>query len=377
MRTGLAISAIAHTALLALGLVSLGFAEPLQPAPVESIAVDLVPLSALSNVRLGSLQSDIVETPTPAVVQDDQPAEIVEPTGNTEENQARPEDNPEPSLLPTENTAPEAQPEPEPEPEPEARPVQPEVTPVEPATRPVVEAEPEPAAEAEPEPRPEPEPEPEAVAPDPELATPVDPVTPAEVAPQPMARLASLEEKRARFAESEKARKAAEKKKKEEEIRLAELEEAERLAVEEASQQRQQEAPADVFADISSIIDNNDPTGADTGEGGEPTLGKETGTAATLSQSELDGFVSAVKVCMSTSPAAVDAGVTADLLIALDPNGNVSDVQLISQPVTPLEVSYAREAMNAVRNCAPYSMLSPETYQNWAQIGIKFDPSVL
>jgi colicin import membrane protein len=395
MKAGLAVSATAHAALLALGLVSLGFAEPLQPPPVESIAVDLVPLSALSNVRVGSLESDVVETPTPSAVEDEQPIEIAEPTGNTEENQATPENNPEPVVMPTENTAPEPQPEPEPEPEPE--PVEPEVveptpepTPVEPATRPVEPepepvVDPEPLPEPEPEVQPEPEPEPEPVEPEPELATPVEPEMPAEVAPEPVARLASLEEKRAEFAEAEEAREAAARKKKEEEEeqrRLEELREAERIAVEEVTEQRQQEeqantqtADVDVFQDIDAIINNNEATGADTGVGGEPTLGREDGTSATLSQSELDGLVAQIKICLSVPLGAAEANVTAQLQINLNPDGSVANAQIISQPVTPLEQAYARAALVAIQNCGPYTMLSPESYQQWAEVGLLFDPN--
>ena len=43
MRTGLAVSIVAHIAVLTIGLINLGFTEPLTPA-VESISVDLVPV---------------------------------------------------------------------------------------------------------------------------------------------------------------------------------------------------------------------------------------------------------------------------------------------------------------------------------------------
>ena len=43
MRIGVTVSIVAHIAVLAIGLINLGFAEPLTPV-VESIAVDLVPI---------------------------------------------------------------------------------------------------------------------------------------------------------------------------------------------------------------------------------------------------------------------------------------------------------------------------------------------
>ena len=61
MRTGLVVSISAHVLLLVLGLINLGLTEPLQPN-VQSIAVDLVPIEEFSNIRLGQLDSEVVET---------------------------------------------------------------------------------------------------------------------------------------------------------------------------------------------------------------------------------------------------------------------------------------------------------------------------
>src|SRR6218665_3282040 len=147
MRTGLTVSIIAHIAVLAIGLINLGFAEPLTPV-VESIAVDLVPIEEYSNIRAGQLDSQIVETDTPSIVEDDQVAALAQPTGNTEQDQVTPSPADIPTPTPVTNTAPqpealpEIQPEPEPEPTPEPQPApepepapQPVVAPV-PATRP-------------------------------------------------------------------------------------------------------------------------------------------------------------------------------------------------------------------------------------------------
>ena len=68
MRTGVVASALAHAALIAFGLLSLGAAEPLMPDAMDSISVDLVPVSDFSNIRVGTLNSEIVETDTPSAV---------------------------------------------------------------------------------------------------------------------------------------------------------------------------------------------------------------------------------------------------------------------------------------------------------------------
>ena len=70
MRAGLAVSTIAHAALIALIVIGVGFTRPLEPTPVESIAVDLVSIEEFSNIRAGSLESEIVETETPSLVED-------------------------------------------------------------------------------------------------------------------------------------------------------------------------------------------------------------------------------------------------------------------------------------------------------------------
>ena len=78
-----------HVLLLVLGLVNLGLTEPLRPT-VQSIAVDLVPIEEFSNIRLGQLDSEVVETETPSAVESEEPAELAQPTGNTEQDQVTP-----------------------------------------------------------------------------------------------------------------------------------------------------------------------------------------------------------------------------------------------------------------------------------------------
>src|SRR5262245_4718087 len=92
MKTGVTTSVIAHAALIIIALVGLGSARPLEPEVVESIAVDLVPISDITNIRAGSLDSQVVKTDTPAVVETEKPAELAQKTGATEEDQPTPEE---------------------------------------------------------------------------------------------------------------------------------------------------------------------------------------------------------------------------------------------------------------------------------------------
>lgn len=342
MRAGLVVSTIAHAALITLIVVGVGMTKPLEPTPVESIAVDLVSVEEFSNIRAGSLESEIVETETPSVVEDDTPAELAQPTGNTEEDQPTPEDSPTPTPAPTQQTAPEPAPVEEPVPEPEP----------EPAVQPEPRPEPEPVAEPEPEPAPE----------EPALATPEVSPEPADVAPKPVTRTAALDQKRADF----KKRQEAEKKRKEEEAKKKQ--EQERL--EEAK--RQEDEAARLADDISDIINAEESRGATTGEGGTPTLGKPTGQAARLSQSETDALIAQMRGCWNLLPAEIDSGLSVRLLVELGPDGSVVGLpRVLEQDNSATGISIARQAVNAVRKCGPYR-LAAEKYEAWRQVDVTF-----
>lgn len=126
MRTGLAISGLAHVFLLAWSGVVFPSAEQFNVEPVQSLPVELVTPSELTRILAGA--EDAPE-PEPEQAPVSEQADEVKPQ--------------ETAALP-----PEPEPAPEP-PEPSA----------EPEPQPVAEPEPEPAPQAEPEPAPEPQPE--------------------------------------------------------------------------------------------------------------------------------------------------------------------------------------------------------------------------
>ncbi|AKR56929.1 hypothetical protein XM25_14240 [Devosia sp. H5989] len=377
MKVGVAVSAVSHAALLALVLFGLSGAKELRPEAVDSIAVDLVPVEDVTNIRMGSLESQVVETPTPSIVQDDKPAEIAKPTGNTQEDQPTPEIAPTPSPAPSINTAPTPQPDPEPDPTP--TPSTPP-TPVEPAPRPepaqAQQSEPTPAPTPEPTPEPEPTPAPET----PELSTPTPAETPQEVAPAPAARVANLEQKRAEFkkqqdAAKKKAEEDAKKKAEEEAKRVAEAKQKEEQAKKEAEAKKQQQAAVDAADRISDIINNEKSRGGTTGQGGEPTLGKQTGTAARLSQSELDALVAQIRSCLAVPPGAVEANAIVRLRIDFSPDGTVQgNPQVSSTITTTIEQALANAAIRAVVRCGPYNLVA-QRYDELKQLEVNFDPA--
>lgn len=345
MRAGLVVSTVGHASLIVLAVVGIGMARPLDVVPVESIAVDLISVEEFTNIRRGVLDSTVVETETPSIVLDDTPAELAQPTGNTEEDQPTPEDTPDPTPAPTQETAPE--------------PV-PEIAPV-PEDLPEPEPEPEVVPEPAPEPEPVPEPEPEPVAPEPELAAPAAPEEPAEVAPQPVQRTAALDQKRASFKQEQeelkKRREDEAKRKREEEERVREA-------------KRQEDEAARLADEVANIINSEDSRGATTGEGGEQTLGREDGQSARLSQSQLAALVAQIRQCLNVPMGAMEAGVTARLEFNIDPMGNPSNPSLLVAPASPLEQAYASAAQRAVQRCGPYPMAAGQN------VRALFDPRV-
>ncbi len=327
MKAGVTTSVLAHSALIIVALVGLGSAKPLEPEVVESIAVELVPISEVTNIRMGSLDSTVVETETPAVVETETPAELAQPTGNTTEDQVTPQETETETPAPVVNTAPEPVPEPvvEPEPVPAEEPPPPEAAPV-------AEAEPAPVEEAPP--------------------TEIAAETPAEVAPEKAA--APMPAMRPAQLQKAPAKKPAE-------TKVAEVTPAPKTPTKTETPKPAQSKPADEAAkeadEVAALINSETSRGATTGAGGTPTLGKNTGRSATLTQSQLDGLVAQIKGCMNIPPGSAEAGITAQLLFSIDAGGNVSGTpQIVSNGGTQLERALASAAQRAVMRCGPYQM---------------------
>jgi len=345
MRTGFTVSTIGHVGLIVLAVVGIGMGRPMDPTPVDSIAVDLISVSDFANIRMGTLDSTVVETEAPSIVEAEKPAELAQPTGNTEEDQPTPMDNPDPTPAPTEQTAPapEAAAEPVVEPEPDVAPT--------PAPRPVVEPQPEPT------PEPVEEPVPDEPAP---VATPEAP-NPADSAPKPRTHTASLEQKRAEFKkqqQAEKQKQADDKAKAEADKKKAE-EEKKRKAAEEKKRIEQAKADeAKQLADeVANLINNEESRGGTTGTGGQPTLGREDGRSATLSQSEIGALVAQIRSCITLPAGAEDADARAEFTFSIGADGRVSGrPQMMSSPASPIEDAYARAVSRALQRCGPFTV---------------------
>ncbi len=325
MKAGVTTSVIAHATLLIIALAGLGAAKPLQPEVVESIAVDLVPISDVTNIRAGSLDSKVVKTETPAVVETQKPAELAQKAGNTEEDQVTPEETDKVTPAPVVNTAPKPEPVPDPTPTPE--PVQPT-----PAAPPPVTA-------------PDPAPTPEETEPQQEVATDTAD-TPAEAtAPMPAMRPAQLQ-------------KAPDKAPpKDTKVATVTPVKTPTPKPDTSKTKTPDEKAAKVADQVAELINSEKSRGAVTGEGGSPTLGKTSGKSSTLSQSQIDGLIAQIKTCLNLPAGSADSGVTAQLHFFLDADGNVTQMpDIVSDTSDPMARALATAAQRAVMRCGPYPM---------------------
>src|SRR3569623_359236 len=292
MKAGVTTSAIAHAALLVIAIVGLGSAKPLEPEVVESIAVDLVPISAVTNFRQGSLQSKVVETETPAVAKSDKPADLAQKTGNTEEDQPTPEETAKSTPAPVVNTAPKPVEAPQPQPEP---------TPVK-----------EPPPVPEPVAALTPAPSPDEAQPQQEVASDKSADAPAtQTAPMPASKPTQLQKAPVKPQPVQKTAEVTPKKT-----------ETPKKQTEQAKTQPKDSAK--IADQVAELINNEKSRGATTGAGGDPTLGKTTGRSATLTQSQLDGLVAQIKTCMRVPAGAAEAGIPAQLHFNIDAQGTVT-----------------------------------------------------
>lgn len=338
MKTGVTTSVIAHAALLIIAIVGLGSVKPLEPEVVESIAVDLVPISDITNIRQGSLESTVVKTETPAVVKTETPAQLAQKAGNTEDDQPTPEETAKSTPAPVINTAPKPvlAPQPKPEPDPVKDP-----TPT-----------PEPVA------APDPAPSPDDVEPQQEIATDTATDAPqAQVAPTPALRPPQLQK-----APPKPVVKTAEVTPKQTDTPKKQTEQSKDKPKDSAK----------IADQVAELINSEKSRGATTGQGGDPTLGKTTGKSATLTQSQLDGLVAQIKQCMSVPPGAAEAGITTQLHFSLDGQGNVTATpDIVNSAQSQLERALASAAQRAVMRCGPYTMAPNQEVQ------ATFDPREL
>ncbi|MFN3319732.1 MAG: hypothetical protein ACK43M_13360 [Allorhizobium sp.] len=342
MKGSLFTSSFLHTLALSAALVSLGSPEKLEIAPMETLPVDIVPISEFTQIQQGSKTAPMAETSAPVPTKK---PPIAEPAENFGDNEVDLKSPPTPSQRPVEQevaAAPKKVETPAPTPDPEVNEVK-EVVPEE--TAPPPEPEPKPTEEAVPE---------ETVAE--EIPLP-------EKAPIPAARpqpeIAKPAEKKPPKPDAKKDTKAQETAK--------------------SKPQMESDFNAD---DVAALLNKTDAAGGGAKRSTAPeALGGSTNTGgSTLSQSELDALRGIIQNNWLITPGMADAAdVRVRVTFRLDQNG-----ELIGEPeATATGGSPSAQqvlmsgAVRAVRKSAPFTNLPPDKYDAWSEVVVNFDPSEL
>ncbi|HEY4193000.1 MAG TPA: hypothetical protein VGM46_10180, partial [Mesorhizobium sp.] len=190
MKAGLTTSVILHAAVLAFGLFSLSAPAALEVTDTESLPVDIVPLSELTQIQQGDKKADMKDKPAPMPTKRPDIVADAQKVGENSVDTDKPV-TPEATPRPVEEAAaPKPAPEPKeqpktedvPKPKEEAKPVP--ATEVTPLPQPKEEVKPEPVKQPEPKPEPVKQPEPKQQPPEEKTAEPQpkEEVKPDEVA---------------------------------------------------------------------------------------------------------------------------------------------------------------------------------------------------
>ncbi len=129
---------------------------------------------------------------------------------------------------------------------------------------------------------------------------------------------------------------------------------------------------------ISALLDKRDPQRqAATGETINRTasLGTPTGSAATLSQSDIDALRAQIQACWNPPPGALEAReLVVDVRLQLNRDGSVStEPQVMNRGNHPQFQVAAEAARRAIKRCAPYKMPVAK-YDLWSDVEVRFDP---
>lgn len=314
MRAGLVSSAVLHAGIIGFMLVSFSSARPFEPMQ-ESMPIDVISDAEMSQMMAGKKDAPKAEKPKPVV---EKKAEVPKPP---EQMEAKVDDTKPEVKAANEPSAPP------PPPPPEAKPPEPKP----PAAQAQQKPEPAPPKDAEslaakpPEPKKD-EPKPEQTA----QATPAP--RPPKKPPPPKPVQATQDQQR-EFKPNEIA-----------------------ALLDKRTATRQ--------ASIGDTINNT------------ASLGARVGTAAALSQTEIDALRARL---MSLWNPPAGASNPEELVVTvrmrLNPDGTLASPPMVITSGSSQFFMAAREsAMRAIFRGQPFNMLSPEKYDSWKDIEVTFDP---
>lgn len=130
---------------------------------------------------------------------------------------------------------------------------------------------------------------------------------------------------------------------------------------------------------IAALIDQREPqrmAAAGQELNKEPSLGRANGVAAQLSQNELAAFRERLKDCWTVPVGAENVDkLQVVFRILMNQNGTVRGMpQLVEASASTLGPALAESAKRAILQCQPYTMLRKESYDQWKDIEVAFNP---
>lgn len=349
MKAGLTISVLMHAVLICLGLLSLSASHTLEASDVESLPVDIVPVSSITRVQEGDRKAPAAERPAPRPTTDPEKIEDASRTGDNEVDLETPL-TPEPTPRPVEKTSAARQElDPAPKPEKADQPAPQEAK-----------AEEVPVAATERQSTSQPRHE---VAPDPAEQTAVTENPEAESVDLPDS--APLPEARPKPPRAQTAKAPDHKAAKE-------------PARERETAQRREKESDDLLDEVAALLDEQKPSGGGAKRSTrEASLGaRKTTGGKKLSQSEMDALRSQIQRCWNVPAGAANAeDLKVSIRFRLDRTGAVEgSPSITSGGGTGVRRVAAESARRAVLQCAPYD-LPGDKYEAWAEVIVHFDPS--
>jgi hypothetical protein len=130
---------------------------------------------------------------------------------------------------------------------------------------------------------------------------------------------------------------------------------------------------------VAALLDKRDPqrmAAAGDTLNSTASLGTSRGTAAQLSQNEIDALRARIRQCWSL-PAGTNAGdIVVDIRMQLRKDGSLeAQPAILTRITTPITRVVAETGARAIQMCAPYTFLPVAKYEMWKDLTIVFDAS--
>lgn len=349
MKIAIALSSVAHAALLTWGLLNISAPAPLEVAEVESISVEIIPFTDISEAVQGEKEADLRDTPAPIPTKrPDANLEAINVGDTKVDVKTEREEKPAKTPVEVKKAAP-----PPPAPKPKPRP----------------EVVPEPQTEKE-----------EAPAPTTEVAALTQPAVP--ITAPPIAEETPVVEEGEQFAKLPTSVVAPAKRPSPPKPKSAET--VARKKSEDPAKKKTATSDAKKKSktdDLAALINKQKPTASGSkSTKKQASLGtKKPAKGKKLSRNEMDGLRSAIEGCWSVPAGLAEAeSMRATVTMNLKKDGSIDGKPKVkaSGGETGPRRAFAGSVLRAVKRCAPYS-LPKEKYDTWAKVVVNFDASDL